>query len=116
MAYLNWSTFLSAASSRLHLSITEEPNDQEKAQTTRPPGTTVEPSREDQSPLEMLHVLRCLIGPLVESLILLDRLTWLRDALIKDSSDSGFDVDLVNLFDQATGSGRNIAIVAVPRA
>ena len=73
------------------------------------------PSRTEQSPLEVLHVLRCLLGPLVESLIVLDRLSWLREMLEDDNSDSLFDADIVNLFDQATGSGRNIAIVVTPR-
>jgi len=64
--------------------------------------------------LEVLHVLRCLLGPVVESLIVLDRLAWVREALSEMSGGTHMQVEAVNLFDQATGSGRNIAIVIAP--
>jgi hypothetical protein len=62
--------------------------------------------------IETLHVLRCLLGPAIESTILLDRLAWLREILPTGSSE--LKADLVNLFDQTTGSGRNVAICIAP--
>ncbi|KAI0754664.1 methyltransferase domain-containing protein [Daedaleopsis nitida] len=60
--------------------------------------------------IEVFHTLRCLAGPVVESLILLDRLAWMQEEL----EELPFDAKLVNLFDQASGSGRNVAIVITP--
>ncbi|KAJ7718119.1 methyltransferase domain-containing protein [Mycena maculata] len=64
------------------------------------------------SELEVLHVLRCIIGPLVETLIIMDREQWVKEQL--DSGTGDMRVEMVNLFDQATGSGRNIALVVAP--
>ncbi|KJA14311.1 hypothetical protein HYPSUDRAFT_49294 [Hypholoma sublateritium FD-334 SS-4] len=112
--------------------------------------------------LAALHVLRCLVGALVEDAVLRDRAAWVRSALglppddDDDDDDDGGDgvidddggggggdgeaegaapggegegegeegggeggagtlhVRLVNLFDQATGSGRNVALVIAP--
>jgi hypothetical protein len=83
--------------------------------------------------LEVLYVLRCLVGPIVESLIAVDRYLFLQE--ITDSLNSlGEDTDtndeiskisiendglergkaqLVNIFDQSTGSLRNLALVWV---
>ncbi|KZV98795.1 hypothetical protein EXIGLDRAFT_832008 [Exidia glandulosa HHB12029] len=54
--------------------------------------------------VEVLHILRCVLGPVVESLILLDRYLFLQEKLPE------MRVDLVNLFDQASGSARNVAL------
>ena len=68
--------------------------------------------------LEVLHVLRCIVGPLIETLILLDRYEWLQERL--DAVEGGskaeakWKVEMVNLFDQVTGSGRNVALVVRP--
>jgi hypothetical protein len=67
-----------------------------------------------ESRLAVLHVLRCLLGPVVESLIILDRVQWLRERL-SEGVDGEMDVEIVNLFDQAAGSGRNVAVVVAPR-
>jgi hypothetical protein len=71
-----------------------------------------------ESALSVLHVLRCIMGPLIETLILLDRYEWIREELngsgVSQESNT-MDVDLINLFDQATGSGRNVAIIIQPR-
>ena len=83
--------------------------------------------------LETLHTLRCLLGPVVESAILRDRVGWIKEELLLPEVEHGLghglgavdqavvDVDveeikvkLVNLFDQSTGSGRNVAIVLLP--
>ena len=86
--------------------------------------------------LEVLYVLRCLVGPVVESLIAVDRYLFLQE--ITDSPNSlGEDTNtgtnnnhseirlenegleergkaqLVNIFDQSTGSLRNLALVWV---
>lgn len=67
--------------------------------------------KEMESRLEVLHALRCILGPLVESIILLDRLAWIREELEARKDVVGIKADLINLFDQAIGSGRNIAIL-----
>ena len=83
--------------------------------------------------LETLHTLRCLLGPVVESAILEDRVGWVKEELlllevehdlghglgavdqaVVDVDVDGIKVNLVNLFDQSTGSGRNVAIVVLP--
>ncbi|KAF8798857.1 hypothetical protein BYT27DRAFT_7228159 [Phlegmacium glaucopus] len=64
--------------------------------------------------LEVLHVMRCLLGPLVETAILRDRVEWVKESLKFDKQESEvkpMSVELVNLFDQSTGSARNVAIV-----
>jgi hypothetical protein len=55
--------------------------------------------------LEVLQTLRCMVGPAIESLIIIDRLIWLHERL-----DPSFDARAVNLFD----IGRNVAIVVSP--
>lgn len=94
-AYDNWETFLRISSDRLGLDLHATAID------------TILGRR-----VELLHVLRCLLGPAVESTILLDRLCWMQTALQQDKSSP--HVRLVNLFNQATGSGRNVAIVIAP--
>jgi hypothetical protein len=51
-------------------------------------------------------------------MILLDRLVWIREELAGVAGGAGveMDVQLVNLFDQDTGSGRNVGIVIKPSA
>jgi hypothetical protein len=65
-------------------------------------------------PLEALYVLRCMLGPAIESLIALDRFHYLEEVLLDQSTSSAEDtheVRLVNLFDQSTGSLRNLGLV-----
>ncbi|EED78309.1 predicted protein [Postia placenta Mad-698-R] len=93
--YDNWDAFLARAGEKLGVDLMQgHPRD-----------------RETESRLEVMHVLRCILGPVVESFILLDRLQWLKEEL----RGTGMDVELVNLFDQASGSGRNVAIVISPQ-
>lgn len=54
--------------------------------------------------IKTLHALRCLLGPPVESLIILDRFLWLQEEL---EGLGELHVQLVNMFDQEVGSGRN---------
>jgi len=70
--------------------------------------------------LEVLHVMRCLLGPLVETAILTDRVEWVREKLEfvddgeQDNKARRMSAELVNLFDQSEGSARNVAIVVAP--
>ncbi|PVF98462.1 hypothetical protein CPB86DRAFT_797268 [Serendipita vermifera] len=64
--------------------------------------------------LEVLYVLRCMLGPAVESLIALDRYHYLKEILFDQCSaptGNTHEVHLVNLFDQSTGSLRNLGLV-----
>ncbi|KAJ7644304.1 methyltransferase domain-containing protein [Roridomyces roridus] len=97
--YDDWPTFAGVAGARLGVDLG---------------GPDVELDAEEQAlsrELEVLHVLRCIIGPLVESVIIMDREEWVREQL---GLASELRVEAVNLFDQATGSGRNVALVVAP--
>ncbi|KAJ6511986.1 methyltransferase domain-containing protein [Mycena vitilis] len=98
--YADWKTFACAAGTRIGVNFGPD-NDLDAEE------------RRLISELEVLHVLRCIIGPLVESLIIMDRERWVQEQL-DEGGDDGMRVELVNLFDQATGSGRNIALVVAP--
>lgn len=58
-----------------------------------------------------------MVGPAIESLLLLDRYAFLVEQLEvaraarSEGSEDPRRVELVNLFDQATGSLRNVALV-----
>lgn len=94
-AYDSWEAFLAVAERRLGVNLTGE--------VARDPVI--------ESRLEVFHLLRCILGPVVESFLLLDRKVWLRHQL----EDVGMRVHLVNLFDQGSGSARNVGIVVVPK-
>ncbi|OAX39881.1 hypothetical protein K503DRAFT_715594 [Rhizopogon vinicolor AM-OR11-026] len=111
-AYKDWETFLDGATSKMGIQLGDF--------TTQLPAYMYNESRRKQleSALSVLHVLRCIMGPLIETLILLDRYEWIREELCESGeshASNTMDVDLINLFDQATGSGRNVAIVIKPR-
>jgi len=75
--------------------------------------THLQPDEFDlQSKLEVLYVLRCFMGSVIESYIALDRLLYLQEHL--QESNSKESVYLYNLFDQGTGSLRNLALVWKP--
>ena len=98
-AYDNWEGFLKIASDKMGVDLLRSPridNENER--------------KKMENRFHVLHTLRCLLGQLVESMILLDRLLFLQEQL-----NNEMEVELVNLFDQATGSGRNVAIVVKPR-
>lgn len=61
-----------------------------------------------QRRLEFLHVLRCMLGPVIEGMILMDRYMFLKEQL---GNDDGIQIQMLNIFDQSTGSARNIAFV-----
>jgi hypothetical protein len=120
-AYENWEDFLRVAGEKMgvHLSATARSTPLPMTESVNLSLIEERQSRETEearwkemeSRLEVLHVLRCLLGPLVESMILLDRLVWIREELQVQSDTDGIEAELVNLFNQATGSGRNVAIV-----
>jgi len=112
-AYVSFPHFLAVASSKLGFEL---PTHSSEGQTS------IEAESSDwfgnaQRRLEVLHALRCVLGPAIESLIIADRVSWLFEALQGcDGRGPIWDVDLVNLFDQAMGSARNVAIVIRPKA
>ncbi|KAF7299322.1 Methyltranfer-dom domain-containing protein [Mycena indigotica] len=93
--YDTWETFTAAASAKLGVPLESELAPGEKRR---------------MAGLGALHVLRCLVGPLVESVIVADRVVWVAEQL-----EGEMEVGAVNLFNQATGSGRNVAIAVWPR-
>ncbi|KAI6129680.1 methyltransferase domain-containing protein [Pisolithus croceorrhizus] len=140
-SYADWSTFLVSATTKLGIDIrdlTRRHSEGAALGDQLPPwilnhGNDSE--REEgvferlrmEGRLEVVHVLRCILGPLIESLILLDRCEWLRGVLGavkgkpqvieegREKSQNGqMVVEMVNLFDQVTGSGRNVALVVSP--
>ena len=108
-AYASFSHFLSCASERMGSGIDL---------ATSPFRNIHESSQLEgmECQLETFHVLRCIIGPCVESLILMDRVQWLQEGLQKDTTEveNRWDVQLVGLFDQAAGSARNFALAVTP--
>jgi hypothetical protein len=134
-AYENWEIFLRVAGEKMGVDLSrpglgetkQPPSHSTSSPFTMTPGKhtreptenqkpTVSKRRQTESRLAVLHTLRCLLGPLVECMILLDRLLWIREELTDMASGVGseMDVQLVNLFDQATGSGRNVGIIVKP--
>lgn len=109
-SYESWSTFLDVAAPKMGVdraSITSSVGPDEDE--TPADGAA---SHNDWSILrrriEVLHILRCVLGPVVESLIILDRYLYLTEHLPADE----WQTDAVNLFDQSTGSARNVCLAA----
>lgn len=108
-AYQDWPTFLERATDKLGIDLAA-------ISTSLPDWFTHGAARlKMESALFVLQTLRCLLGPLIETLILLDRRDWIKCELA-EMNDCGqeVEVEMVNLFDQATGSGRNVALVIKP--
>lgn len=101
--YDDWRTFAGVAGTRLGVDLGADAELELDAN-----------ERALSSKLEVLHVLRCIIGPLVESVIIMDRMEWVREKLNAVGDAGELVVEAVNLFDQATGSGRNVALVVAP--
>ena len=83
------------------------------SEASKKSGIQVSPPLEEPieliSCLEVLHALRSRIGPVIESLIIIDRYLY----LVENAQDS--DVFAFNLFEQDLGSSRNSALVVLPR-
>ncbi|KAF5360877.1 hypothetical protein D9756_004784 [Leucocoprinus leucothites] len=101
-AYNNWGTFIDVAGKKMGVYLGHTSND---LGAERDVGL--------ERLLEVVHTLRCLVGPVVESAIVLDRMVWIEETL-RSEGCTDVQAQLVNLFDQAAGSGRNIAIVIAP--
>ncbi|KAK7676371.1 hypothetical protein QCA50_020675 [Cerrena zonata] len=69
-AYTNWEQFVSRAEEKMGVSLLGE-----EMSSAGTKGSALE------SRLEVFHVLRCILGSIVESFILLDRQHWLREEL-----------------------------------
>ncbi|KAF9013365.1 methyltransferase domain-containing protein, partial [Cyathus striatus] len=93
--YASWETFIKAAGEKMGVDLSFCATDRDLALEYR---------------MEILHTLRCLLGPAIESAILLDRLKWIKEHL----DNEPMKAKLVNLFDQSIGSARNVAIVVAP--
>ena len=106
-AYDNWQAFIRVAAVRYQLDTITTDGPQDEADLNGV-GETVNEWTLQARQISLLHILRCVLGPVVESLILLDRYIFLRENL----STNEWVVDLVNLFDQATGSARNACLAA----
>ena len=65
--YDRWDMFLVRAAERLGLKLSGN--------------ESIEGQSEMESRLQILHVLRCILGPVIETMILLDRVQWLREEL-----------------------------------
>lgn len=102
-AYADWETYLSRVAERLEGVTLEELKERDRQVDEKVEGGENVKFRRR---LEVLHVLRCFLGPVVESLILMDRWMYLREEV-----DQTVQVKMVNLFDQSTGSARNVALV-----
>lgn len=107
--YASWKSFLQGVEQKISIKLPESAFDEHLKGDLDIDGKDVERR------LQVLHTLRCLLGPVIESAILRDRVRWIYEMLKEVEGDSQFSrVDLVNLFDQSTGSGRNVAIVIMP--
>ncbi|KAJ3888808.1 hypothetical protein GG344DRAFT_52883, partial [Lentinula edodes] len=131
-AYDSWSTFLDMAGSRLGAELYHE-----KSWMTSPTSPSTPPP--SLAPLaralSIFYVLRCILGPLVESALLEDRVQWVQEQLVVackpdltaaegrkrevtlTNVEMGYDASLVPLFSQLgeAGSARNVAVVVVPK-
>ncbi|EIN12438.1 hypothetical protein PUNSTDRAFT_97172 [Punctularia strigosozonata HHB-11173 SS5] len=116
-AYASWETYLRAAGEKMGVDLTRPVDDETEVGEKDEVKERVALERR----LEVFQVLRCVLGPAIESTIILDRLMWLRESLDASPSSGSSDIGRprlqarrVNLFDQATGSGRNVALVLSP--
>ena len=127
-AYDSFGAFVDRAMTKLGLPITlflQDVGSDElipATATTEPTGPESLCFAHSQRQLEVLHTLRSILGPAIESTIILDRFMWLREALGVEhmdgadeaEHDAGWKVEIVGLFDQAVGSARNLAITISP--
>jgi hypothetical protein len=117
----SWGAFLALAAERMGVVFPEERVEDDSAagdddaddEDQAILGALPHALRPQARALAALHVLRCVVGVLVESAVLRDRAAWISEELGLEDGCGGPDgpmkVALVNLFDQATGSGRNCA-------
>lgn len=104
-AYESWDTYLARVSERLD-GVTYDDLKRREGNANAKARMEGDDNARLRRRLELLHVLRCMLGPVVESLLLVDRWMYLREEV-----DVQVDVKMVNIFDQSTGSARNVALV-----
>ncbi|KAH7336993.1 methyltransferase domain-containing protein [Rhizoctonia solani] len=114
--YANWETFVRTACERMELppAIAEGL----LIGTSVDGGLSTLPSKAEtlSFQLEVLHILRALVGPVIESLIIADRTLYLAERLGSNGKSPTFTVRALNLFDQlSSGSARNIVLIVEPR-
>lgn len=110
-AYSSWDVFLRTASSKMGLSQFALNLLLAKSRVIN--GQLELPSQTEglAFQLEILHILRALIGPVVESLIVVDRVRYLAEEI----ASPDLKVRALNVFDQlSSGSARNIALIVEP--
>ncbi|KAG8928550.1 hypothetical protein FRC01_005768 [Tulasnella sp. 417] len=104
-AYESWDTYLARTAERLE-GVTYDDLKTREASANAKDNAEGYDNTKLRRRLEVLHVLRCMLGPVVESLLLVDRWMYLREEV-----DEQVDVRMVTMFDQSTGSARNVALV-----
>ncbi|KAJ3832356.1 hypothetical protein F5878DRAFT_12879 [Lentinula raphanica] len=162
-AYDSWATYLELVGSKLGVDLGNELEEGESTELVtsmfNSPSSSTISSTPDSSAsktysicatlpsslrplaraLSILYVLRCILGPLVETALLEDRVNWVQEQLEGDepgvsvlpeisenlkSSDAkasgevlSYEASLVPIFSQCgdSGSARNIAVVVVPK-
>ncbi|CAE6464380.1 unnamed protein product [Rhizoctonia solani] len=113
--YANWESFVRIACEKMGLpSATTEAllsgSSTHESQSTLPLEAEILSFQ-----LEVLHILRALIGPVIESLIIVDRILYLAEQLSSSNGSPTSTVRALNLFDQlSSGSARNIALIVEP--
>lgn len=95
-AYTTFGNFVSSAQRKLDKTIIREIEDDNDVDLIL------------QSQLQVLHTLRSRIGPVIESLLLVDRYVYLVENL------PGRCIKMNNLFEQSLGSGRNVVLSVPP--
>ena len=127
--YDSFDIFLQAASDKMGIDLSDRHLTELSISSKYPNGITFDDGNIRR--LEVFHAFRCLLGPAIESLILLDRYLWVQKRLEVHSPScdsphsSGqnplheksmeLEVRLINIFDQKADSGRNVAIVLMPK-
>ncbi|KAJ8081901.1 hypothetical protein PM082_007747 [Marasmius tenuissimus] len=130
-AYESWEVFMQHVERRLYLASTPPAltarGERSDSNSAIPPRINLPrthplyadapfepPSSSRAEQLEQLHIARCSLGPVIESVILKDRMEWAQQ-LLSNCQDK-WEVQLVPLFDQKKGSARNMAIIVIPEA
>ncbi|KAF9269410.1 hypothetical protein L218DRAFT_1072265 [Marasmius fiardii PR-910] len=128
-AYESWDVFMDHVERRLYPSSPEASNVSHPVHHTPESANPIQnqlprthslyadvpsdpPSSKRARELERLHMARCSLGPVIETVILEDRRRWIEEQLT--GSSVLWEVSLVPLFDQKKGSARNIGLIVIP--
>ncbi|CAE6538215.1 unnamed protein product [Rhizoctonia solani] len=113
--YADWGSFVQTACEKMKLPSTA--TEELLVGSSKSEGRSVLPSGAETLAfqLEVLHILRAIIGPVIESLIILDRTLYLAEQLDSNNGSPTFTVRALNLFDQlSSGSARNVVLIVDP--